>query len=316
MTETSNLPPFGPAICYSGYRLNQSPRDGLYPSLEEVREDLKIIAQHWRYIRLYDPSRHAELVLEAIQMDNLPLQVMMGNDLKAESNNPNCPWMTPLSEEELAQNRIDNDHNFEEMIRLCREYHDIVFAVSIGNEASVDWSDHLVSEARLIGFAQSLKARIDQPITFCENYVPWSGQLKALADEVDFLSVHTYPVWEYKTIDEALDYTQANIRQVQQANPDKPIVITEAGWCTKTNGRGMDAVNVSEALQTEYIRQLVNWSEQMQILTFLFEAFDEPWKGSDDQCEPEKHWGLFYENRQPKPVMSLFDNLQAMEKAC
>ena len=39
------------------------------------------------------------------------------------------------------------------------------------------------------------------------------------------------------------------------------------------------------------------------ILTFIFEAFDEPWKGSDDPDEPEKHWGLYYENRSPKLVL-------------
>ena len=45
---------------------------------------------------------------------------------------------------------------------------------------------------------------------------------------------------------------------------------------------------------------LVVGVEEDCILTFIFEAFDEPWKGSDDPDEPEKHWGLFYENRSPK----------------
>ena len=35
----------------------------------------------------------------------------------------------------------------------------------------------------------------------------------------------------------------------------------------------------------------------------MFEAFDEPWKGSPDPLEPEKHWGLFDVNRTPKLVM-------------
>jgi exo-beta-1,3-glucanase (GH17 family) len=32
----------------------------------------------------------------------------------------------------------------------------------------------------------------------------------------------------------------------------------------------------------------------------VFEAFDENWKGSPDPEEPEKHWGLYGVNRQPK----------------
>ena len=35
----------------------------------------------------------------------------------------------------------------------------------------------------------------------------------------------------------------------------------------------------------------------------MFEAFDEPWKGSPDPLEPEKHWGLFTVERVPKQVM-------------
>ena len=34
----------------------------------------------------------------------------------------------------------------------------------------------------------------------------------------------------------------------------------------------------------------------------MFEAFDEPWKGSPDPNEPEKHWGLYTEQRKPKLV--------------
>ena len=38
---------------------------------------------------------------------------------------------------------------------------------------------------------------------------------------------------------------------------------------------------------------------------FVFEAFDEPWKGSADPLEPEKHWGLFTVERQPKLAVEL-----------
>ena len=40
-----------------------------------------------------------------------------------------------------------------------------------------------------------------------------------MAAELDFVAVHTYPVWEDKTIDEALAYTVANIDAVQAALP-------------------------------------------------------------------------------------------------
>ena len=47
----------------------------------------------------------------------------------------------------------------------------------------------------------------------------------------------------------------------------------------------------------------MQWSDNTGILTFVFEAFDEPWKGSPDPMEPEKHWGLYTVDRKPKRVM-------------
>jgi len=80
-------------------------------------------------------------------------------------------------------------------------------------------------------------------------------------------------------------------------------VITEAGWATNSNGKGIQVHNVSEEFQEVYYNDLINWNKEDNILTFVFEAFDEPWKGSDEAHEPEKHWGLFYVDRTPKLVM-------------
>jgi exo-beta-1,3-glucanase (GH17 family) len=121
-----------------------------------------------------------------------------------------------------------------------------------------------------------------------------------LAAELDFISVHTYPVWEHQTIDGALEYTRHNYQGVADRYPDKPVVVTEAGWTTQSNGRGIDGWNASEDFQAAYCSQLLDWSRRENILTFVFEAFDEPWKGSSDPLEPEKHWGLFGVDRRPK----------------
>ena len=56
----------------------------------------------------------------------------------------------------------------------------------------------------------------------------------------------------------------------------------------------------------------MDWSAETGTLVFVFEAFDEPWKGSPDPLEPEKHWGLFTVDRQPKKVMrALYPELGA-----
>ncbi|MGK0271472.1 MAG: exo-beta-1,3-glucanase (GH17 family) [Cocleimonas sp.] len=294
---------FGNAICYSGYREGQSPVNNTFPSYDQVVEDLKILEEQWKYLRIYDSSEHADLVLEAIRKENLNFKVMLGSDLAAESNNSECPWGGRHSKSVLADNIISNDEQIDRMIVLANEYSEIVFSVSIGNEASVEWSDHQVSVQRLISFVRRIKKTVKQPVTFCENYVPWIGKLEPLVVELDFISVHTYPVWEYKTIEDAMKYTKHNYKTVAKHYPNKPVVVTEAGWTTKSNGRGIEPWNASQELQAEYYSQLMNWSQKKKILTFVFEAFDEPWKGSEDLLEPEKHWGVFTVDRKPKAVM-------------
>lgn len=306
MAMTSGQPldiEFGNAICYSGYRQGQSPLDEIYPSYAEVVEDLKILGRHWRYLRIYDCSQHADLVLEAIRREHLDFKVMLGVDLGAETQSPDCPWIDRHPEHRLAANRLANDAQVDRLIELANEYADLVFSVSVGNEATVFWSDHRVPPERLLEFVHRIRPRIRQPITFCENYEPWQEQIRPLAEELDFISLHTYPVWEYRSISEALAYSKQNYRDVASRYPDKPIVITEAGWTTRSNGQGIDAWNASQALQARYYRELIDWSREQRILTFVFEAFDEPWKGSPDPDEPEKHWGLFTVDRKPKQVM-------------
>ncbi len=292
----------GNAICYSGYREDQSPLEGVYPSYEQIREDLRILEKNWQHLRLYDCSPHAETVLKVIHDEGLPFKVMLGLDMAAEMSNPHCPWGADFSDDTLAANRARNHEEIERAIALANRY-DSVLSVSVGNEASVEWTDHMVPVERLVSHVLELKDAIEQPITFCENYVPWTYKLEPLVEVLDFISVHTYPAWEYRSMEDALEYTRENYHSVVDHYPGKPVVITEAGWTTASNGRGIEPWNASEELQAQYYEQLMAWTNREKVLTYVFEAFDEPWKGSPDPMEPEKHWGLFNVDRTPKLVM-------------
>jgi len=304
-----NLPE-GNAICYSGYRNGQSPDTADYPSYKEIYEDLLILQKNWSYLRLYDCTTHAETVLKVIEKEKLNFKVMLGAYIGAERNNFGCPWGKIYSEDELKQNKNNNLKQIKKLIKLANKYPDIIFSLSAGNEATVDWTDHYVPVEKVIYYVQMIKKGAKQPVTFCENYVPWYDKLKPLVDEVDFISIHTYPVWEYKNIHEAMAYTKQNYDSIAQKYPDKLVVITEAGWATQSNGRGISPSNVGEDFQHIYYNDLMDWNKKEAVLIFVFEAFDEPWKGSSEPLEPEKHWGLFTVDRKPKKVMkSLYSNL-------
>lgn len=297
----------GRAICYSGFREGQHP-GGVYPTYAEIKEDLLLLHKNWKYLRLFDGDQHARTVLEVITREKLDFKVMLGAYIEAEMNNFNCPWNSGVySEKQLEANAVSNQMKIDSLIELGNSYPEIIFSLSAGNEALVGWTDHYVPEARVREYVRRIKAKVIQPVTFCENYSPWLIKLKQLAEEVDFISVHTYPVWEYKHIDEAIEYTRENYYAVASQYPGKAVVITEAGWATNSNGRGIDPENVNEGYQKAYFGKLMEWAEKENILTFFFEAFDENWKGSPEPLEPEKHWGLFRTNREPKlAVQHLF----------
>ena len=288
------------AICYSGFRDGQSPDVGVFPSPAEIASDFEILQGHWDALRLYACDVHTERVLAVIREQGFAFKVMLGAYIAAEISNPNCPWGGEYPASVLRDNKRSNQAELERAVALANEYPDIVDVVSAGNEATVDWTDHLVSPDAVTDYVAYLQRHVAQPVTFCENYVPWLGKLDALAEQVDLISIHTYPVWEYKTIDEALAYTKENYAAVAERYPDKQVIITEAGWATASNGRGIPPENVGEFYQKRYLEELHKWSSQQGILVYVFEAFDENWKGSDHPLEPEKHWGLYRADRRPK----------------
>ena len=292
------------AIAYSGFREGQYPDRGdgaVNPSRAEILEDLQILVAHdLRLIRLYDTGENARATLEIIRKHELPIKVLQGIWLDAEiSNHEGCPWLDePIPAEKLAANVLRNQDEIQRGIELAREFKDIVVAVNVGNEALVSWNDHMVPVERVIAYVRQVKAAIEQPVTVADNYEWWADDGAALADEVDFLGVHTYPVWEGKPIEEGLSYTIENIERVRAALPGHPIAILEAGWATV--GEEFPA-QASIENQVRYLRELTEWARQEKMTVFIFEAFDEPWKG--DPARPlgaEKHWGMFYVDRTPK----------------
>jgi exo-beta-1,3-glucanase (GH17 family) len=300
MTEVLD---FKKAICYSGFRDGQSPQSNTFPSYEEIKKDLLILQGKWHYLRLYNVDIHAERTLEVILNENLDFKVMLGAYIEAEVSNAECPWGGEYDQEQLNANKLHNEAVIEKLIKMANEYPNIINCLSVGNEATVSWTDHMVPVESVVAYTKKVKAKCKQPVTFCENYVPWLDKLKPLVDVVDFISIHTYPVWEYKTIEEGLAYTIDNYESVAKAYPNKQVVITEAGWCTNSNGMGIDPIHTNEELQKIYLAQLDEWTIANQIVTYVFEAFDESWKGSDHPLEPEKHWGLYKIDRTPKLAM-------------
>ena len=118
-----------------------------------------------------------------------------------------------------------------------------------------------------------------------------------LAEQVDFIAVHMLPYWEGVDVDHAVDHVLRRHQELQQAYPDKPVVISEVGW--PSHGRSRQDAVASQANQAKFLRRFLAAAEREDITYYLMEAFDQPWK---QQIEGEvgSHWGVYDDAREPK----------------
>jgi exo-beta-1,3-glucanase (GH17 family) len=294
--------PFAKAVCYSGYRENQSPHTHVYPTEAQVLEDLKILEPYVKYLRMYDPYEHAQTVLRVIRKFKLPFQVMIGVEPRGEISNPNCPWGGLHSEANIAKHKVSNYEQLDLLAKLANEYGDIVLAVAVGNESTSDWHPNLMDPQTIAAHVRYLKAKVKQPVTFCEGGHYWRTKNAAAAKEVDFISIHSYPVWLRVPYQKAIQATKEDYAETIALYKNKPVIFTEYGWPTMCDDKMIQA-DVNEANQAGYLKAMEKWSETNQVTMFTFEAFDEPWKGSNNPVEPEKHWGMYNVDRTPKQFM-------------
>ena len=296
---------WGRAICYSGYREGQSPKTCQYPTYEQIVEDLKILNElGFQYIRMYDPIDYSRMTCQVIRDLGLDMKMMLGPDLISEVNNPGCPWMkTDFSDEELAQRAERNDGNIEKLIRIANEYSDVINVVSVGNENTPGWGANNVPEKRLITFADRLKKGTGKPVTFNEGAFEWE-HLKELAEHLDIISIHSYPLWYGNTVDEALEVNKEWYAKIKEMYRDKFILFSEVGWATDcVDFTQMKEGQANEENQKKYYDAFWNWTDSEKIIAYMFEAFDEPWKGGNCPNEAEKNWGIYKVDRKPKLIM-------------
>jgi len=282
----------GNAICYSGYRRGQHPDRRVFPTRAQVLEDLRILDRHWRLIRLYGSDQHGRDVLATIRKHRLKLRVMLGI------------WLSGKPEKVA-----ENPGQVATGIQLAREFPEIVVAVSVGNEALVSWSDHRMAEDDLIDLVRQVKAAVTCPVTVADDFLYWAQPGNKLPQHLDFITLHSYPIWGHQDIDEGFSSTVDKFEQIHRAYPGKAIVFGEVGWASYTEPHTQHVPRAGdEAKQKRYFEEINAWARTTGVTTFFFEAFDEPWKGKGT----EGHWGVFTVDRKAKPVvLDLFPELKA-----
>jgi len=288
----------GNAVCYGPHRDGQRP-GGATPSAAQIREDLITMRPHWRLLRLYGSSEFGGRVLDAIRAGDLGMKVMLG------------VWIAP-EEDGILEGHSDataaNRREADAAVALAAEYPDIVTAVCVGNETQVSWSPHPTSLEIVARYIRRVRGEVIQPVTSADDYQYWiDPNSRALADEIDFITLHAHPLWNGRRLDEALPWLREQVAAVRAVHPGRQLVIGETGWATTAADEGEQARLIKglpgEPQQARFYQAVRSWASSERMTIFFFEAFDENWKGGDNPNDVEKHWGFFHADRTPKEAV-------------
>ncbi|MBN1509649.1 MAG: LEPR-XLL domain-containing protein, partial [Sedimentisphaerales bacterium] len=260
-------------VCYGPFREGQSPELGIFPTEEQVEQDISIIAGMASAARTYGIDN----VLGEIPRicDQYGVGCYAGGWISGDPT-----W---------------DQQTVSDLIALASEGYDTTQALIVGSESLL--FNH-VTEQELIDLIGQVDAATEVPVTTGEPWSIWVDHPN-LANAVDFIGIHVHPYWEDIPIDDAAQYVIDKYNAVQQAYPDKEVVILETGWPSAGDVHG-PAVP-SDANQAQFLVDFVPLAEAQNVKYFIFEAFDEPWK--QKYGEVEGHWGLHYEDRTPKPAL-------------
>jgi len=272
---------------YSPFRQGQDPTKGSFATAEQMEEDMHLLAGTVHAIRSYSVTRGQEV---------LP-------DLAAKYKLSIAPgaW--------IDADRTRNEAEIANVVQLSNKTN--VVRVLVGNEVLLR-NDIPVED--LITYIRRVKKEVWKPVSTAEPPHIWL-KYPELVREVDFIGVQVLPYWEGFPVNRAVDAVFDRLDELRRAYPDKPIVITEVGWPSRGKiiprkyyeGIPEEELN-GEAVpslvnQATFMREFLNRAREADITYYVMEAFDQPWKASDEGAAGS-YWGIYDAERNPKFPMA------------
>ncbi len=256
---------------FSPMGIDDDPSRKRFPSIEHIESDLALLQGRAHAIRTYT----VEDTLAAIP------RLAAAHDLNVTLG----AWIGP--------ERNANEIEIKRLGEVLREGNRNLVRVIVGNESLLR-ADVTVPD--LIDYLKRVRKLTWLPVSTAE---PWHVWIKhpELVEQVDFITVHLLPYWEGVPLEQAVDYSIKRYKEVQEAYPNKPIIIGEVGW--PSNGRRNRGAEASTANQTRFLRRFLARAEAEGYIYYVMEAFDQPWKAKTEGATGT-YWGVFNASREAK----------------
>jgi len=258
---------------FAPFRDGQSPLEEVFPSVQQIEEDLLRLKGVFEGLRTYSVTGG---------MDAVPaLAAKHGFALTLGA------W--------LGRGPLDNERELKALVATANRYPDAVKRVIVGNEVLLRGD---LKPDRLIAHIDRVRAAIRQPVSYADVWAFWL-KYPQLAAHVDFITIHVLPYWEDEPVAEAdaAAHLMAQIERIRTAFPGKPILVGETGWPTEGRSRGPAQASIPAAAQ--YLRTLPALAARHGFDYNLVEAFDQTWKARLEGTVGAR-WGLFDAERRRK----------------
>ncbi|WP_432744513.1 glycosyltransferase [Methylobacter sp. G7] len=261
-------------VTFDPMRKQDTQTSNTYPSEADIDRDLSLLANKVHAVRTYSVLKGLDKIPELAAKHNLNTTVGAWIDGNLEKNR----------------------QEIETLINVSRQNNPNIVRIMVGNEVLL--RADMTSE-QLIEYIREVKKNTWRPVSTSETWDVWLKHPE-LVVEVDFIGVHILPYWEGIAAEDAVDYVFDRYHAVQQAYPNKPIVITEVGW--PSDGQPFKHATASVSNQAKFLRNFLNRADTEKVNYYIVEAFDQPWKMSLEGSAGA-YWGIFNADRQPKYPM-------------
>ena len=258
------------SMSFAAYRRGENPFAKIYPTPEEVEQDVQTLAGRAKGFRTYTAREGLEHLPELAEKYGmkLTLGIWLGRDKDA-------------NEQELAAG-----------IQEANDHPESVTRIMVGNEVLLRGD---LTPDELIGYIRRVKQAVKQPVSTADV---WSFVLRypQVGRELDYISIHILPFWDDEpvSIDQAEQHLIDIVGQTHRAFPGKPLLIAETCWPSIGRNRGPSVVNVVN--EADYIRRVASLADRLDFDYNILEAFDQPWK-SELENTVGGAWGMLEADR-------------------
>ena len=253
-------------VSYSPFRGGQTPFDRtLRIDAGQIEDDLARLAAVTDCVRTYSTEFGLDQVAGIAERHGL--KVIQG------------VW--------LGRERERNRAEIETAVALAKRYPGTIRALVAGNEVLLRGE---LSASDLTVLVREVKSQVAVPVTYAEVWEFWLRN-RAVADAVDFVTIHILPYWEDIPI--AADQAAAHVSEIHRAMatafPGKEILLGEVGW--PSAGRMREGALPSPVNQASVIEDVLAVASRDGFRANVIEAFDQPWKRQLEGTVGG-HWGL------------------------